>query len=730
MIHQRRAQLYYILFIFISLLSACQQNSTITYIDTPIAKTPTSNYRRTPTATYLPSITPTRTSRPEPTPFATATITPTDRWDDRALELTPFPLTGNEISMQNVDEVRELAVWGTGRVNDLVLSPDALILAVGTNIGVYLYDSLNYELIALLPTRSPVQSITFSVENLWIALGEAGGFLEVFDYVELTPVVLLKPPQDEGTYPVEMALSFSNEGSQLTSVMTTPEKITVHRWHTSDWRTAAAFTVDRELISYNNSDINLLEVFSKDSLRLQSLSHPDEFQVVPLTTSVSGDFWTQTSTYEAQPAPSHDGDFILMNTGKSIVYWEIQDKRVSYRLDDYSSQLPSPCSTAPETCLNAQGEFSWDCTDTSNIPPIELIALTPDDVMVLISLNEGSSEFRRASDGMLAWEIEQNFTQVMFSPGSEFFFGLRPDGVIEKRGTLDGELINTLDRHPNRLYDLAFSPDGSVLAAGFSNGFVHIYNAYNGELLGVLTGSTRSLTFSPDGELLAGGLTDGTVRIYQLDAGRFYDIPPGHLAAVTDLVFSSNGEQLLTASEDCTFSLWNLRDRYRIENITPNVKAPFKINALEMLTDGAFKFISGDQAGLFVFDNTGSLETLKVSDSGFSDLALSPDGNFLGAAGEGGSLIADLRTTPYDITTLPFLEACAVSFTQDGSALALATRQGLEFWSVQDGSQLADCPLYEEDAPGELPAAMETAPDGSIIALGTQDGLIHIYGLP
>jgi len=187
MIHQRRAQLYYILFIFISLLSACQQNSTTTHIDTPIVKTPTSKYRRTPTATYLPSITPTRTSRPEPTPFATATITPTDRWDDRALELTPFPLTGNEISMQNVDEVRELAVWGTGRVNDLVLSPDALILAVGTNIGVYLYDSLNYELIALLPTRSPVQSIAFSVENLWIALGEAGGFLEVFDYVELTP---------------------------------------------------------------------------------------------------------------------------------------------------------------------------------------------------------------------------------------------------------------------------------------------------------------------------------------------------------------------------------------------------------------------------------------------------------------------------------------------------------------------------------------------------------------
>jgi WD40 repeat protein len=716
-------------FIFLLLLSACQMSNLTSSMEVPKTETTMMSPNQTPSQTS--SLYKTSTSEPTPslTPSATATLTPTVRWDDRALGGTTFPQIREQISQQNVDNVRELAVWGMGRVNDLVLSPDGLILAVGTNIGVYLYDSLNYDLIARLPTHGPVLTIAFSIEKWWIALGETGGVIEIFDYVELTPVVSLRQPHTQANDLTEMSLSFSDEGNQITSVIKTPENIYIHGWRTSDWQASTSFSLENSLTAYFNPDINLLGIFDEGQLRLQSLSHADEYQIVSLTASVSENFWSEFSTFEPQPAPSRDGNFILMNTGKTIFHWEIQEDQVTYRLDDYPSQMPNPCSTAPDTCHNVKGTFSWDCSDAANITPIALIALTPDDVMMLISRNDGFSEFRRASDGILAWEIRQTFTKVTFSPGSEFFFGLRPDGVIEKRGTLDGKLLSYLNFHPDQLFDLAFSPDESVLAAGFDNSLIQIYDPYDGELLGVLNGNARSLAFSPDGELLAGGLTDGTVRIYQLNSGRYYDIAPGHLAAVTDLQFLSDGERLLTVSEDCTLSLWDIKDRYRLENIIPGDKNPFQIKQVETPSTGLQKFISGLINGVFLFDAANQIELRELSDSSFSDLALSPNGDFLAAAGVAGSFVADLRTTSFTITNMPSLEAYAVTFTQDGRILAIVTHQALEFWSAENGKLLSSLTLYEEDVPGGIPAVIEMASDGSMIALGTQDGLIHIFGL-
>jgi WD40 repeat protein len=657
-------------------------------------------------------------------------MTPTDRWDDRALELTPFLFTGEEVTSQNIQAVRELAVWGTGRANDIVLSPDGLILAVGTNIGVYLYDSLTYELITLLPTRSPVHTIAFSIENLWVALGESGGYIEVFDFVALTPVVLLRHSQGELPDSTETTLSFSDGSDHLTSVIKTAEKIYVHQWHTSDWHTTSSFTLDEALISYINPDIDLLGVFSEKELHLQSLSHQDEYQVIPLTGSVSGLFWNQISTFKVEVTPSRDGDFILMNKGNTIIHWEIRNEHITYRLDDYPTQLPDPCYNAPDTCLNTLGGFSWECSETDDIPSIEMIALTPDDVMVLISTTEDGSEFRRASDGLLSWEIKQTFTDVTFSPGSEFFFGTRPDGVIEKRRTLDGELISLLERHPSQLYDLAFSHKGTILAVGFNDKFIRIYDVINGNMLGVLTGSARSLAFSPDDRLLAGGLNDGTIRIFELDSGRYYDIAPGHQGAITDLAFSLNGEHLLSVSADCTISVWKLGNRSRIENFIPKIENPFQITEVEKLSNSNINFISGNRNGIYLLKDTELLDVLIPSESKILDLTLSPDGRYLGAINETILSIADLTAPLYTFDSHPVSEGYALAFSLDSSIVTLATLQGLEFWSVEDGVLLSKLPLHETLTPEGKPAAFKVSPDGSMIALGTQDELIHVFGLP
>jgi len=733
MIDRRNIPLILWCLIFMLMAAACQHKTTSQIPVIPLTATVSRTSHATAGATLTPTRHPTNTATPEPTPSAVPTITPTIRWDERGLELTPLAYLQRDINTQNIETAQELAVWGTGRANDILLSPDGVLLAVGTNIGVYLYDSLTMELLLFFPTRNAVQSIAFSNENPWVALGESGGIVEIFDYVEVMPMRTLEIHQTNLISPNRVSLAFVADESQLISIIKTDDEIHINRWDTSDWQTAVSFSITRGLADYINIDTDLLGVFSKDALTLQSLIHPDESHTIQLTTPVSEVLWHQISKYEPEIISARDGDFILFNTGNAVILWHILEDKVAYRLDEYPESLPNPCYDAPDTCLNANGGFSWECSSTPTIPPIELIELSPDNVMVLISQYKGVSEFRRVSDSILAWQIEEVFTDVTFSPGSEFFFGLKPNGMIEKRGTLDGELIDSLNRHPSRLYDLAFSPDGSILAAGFNDGYVRLYSLLDGQMLGVLNGNAQSLAFSPDGSLLAGGLDDGTVRIYELDLGRYYEISPGHLDAVTDLAFSLDGKQLLTVSDDCTASLWDLTDRYRKWQFIPDEDNPFRLRDVEMVSDISLQFISGNRNGIYRLKVNEALDVWASSENGLSDLAVSPNGDYLGAAGTQSWLLANLESPLsidlHPLESEPHSKGYALAFTSDGSALILATEQDLQFWSAANARFLASLRIYDEAAPNGQPVAIEVSPDGMLIALGTQDGLIHIFGL-
>lgn len=174
------------------------------------------------------------------------------------------------------------------------------------------------------------------------------------------------------------------------------------------------------------------------------------------------------------------------------------------------------------------------------------------------------------------------------------------------------ELVNTLSGHRSNLFDLAFSPDGSLLASGggISGGsteadsFIGVWDVPTGELIAELPtadiGDNHSMLFTRDGgRLISGGnhrmIAWDTVtweRVY--DSGPSYPgnsgiglSPDGRLLAITtysnrirlmnvdtlrvvrnlyldirpmDVDFSPDGTKLVAACTDGTLRTWEVRD--------------------------------------------------------------------------------------------------------------------------------------------------------------------------
>ena len=165
--------------------------------------------------------------------------------------------------------------------------------------------------------------------------------------------------------------------------------------------------------------------------------------------------------------------------------------------------------------------------------------------------------------GELLWEERQgqNFcaSALCVSPDSHTI--AIGDRSLRLLDAATGKLLREIDRRPsNGLNSIAFSPDGTLLAAE-DKYEVTLWEVATGRLVRRMEGRlcVEKLTFTPDGtQLIATPGFEGNVPVWDVATGRQTRTLPGHAGGTGTLAISNDGRLVATGGGSSAAA--NLRD--------------------------------------------------------------------------------------------------------------------------------------------------------------------------
>lgn len=202
-------------------------------------------------------------------------------------------------------------------------------------------------------------------------------------------------------------------------------------------------------------------------------------------------------------------------------------------------------------------------------------AFSPDGAIIALAVQDGNVILWDAQTGQqlrslvemdLEWITAGYTMPAAFSPDGKLFVSNsateRGDAITTVLRIVEtGQELHVLGFGVNHLQDVAFSPDGRMLATAREVEVVDLWDVQTGDRLHGLDGGPErafSVAFSPDGATLASGWTDGAVVLWDVQTGRKLRSLRGHEATVHSLDFGPNGTDLASGSSDGTAILWEV----------------------------------------------------------------------------------------------------------------------------------------------------------------------------
>ena len=231
---------------------------------------------------------------------------------------------------------------------------------------------------------------------------------------------------------------------------------------------------------------------------------------------------------------------------------------------------------------------------------------------------------------------------------------------------------------------VSFSPDGGLLATGYENGAVQLWDAdcvFRGVVLSGHSRRVLAVDFSPDGSRLLSTGDDGIVKVWDHEAQTVAATVDTHGGPIRGARFRGNDE-IVCAGDDGVIGLWSA--------------------------------------------STGALLSASAQmDSRVLTLRISPDGSTVAAGAESGEvvlwdLVQGSRPRVLGNHDKPVL---AVAFSPDGTTLASGSDdRTMKLWDLPRRAEKAVVQGHTSEV-----YANAFSPDGRIIATGGVDGKIRVW---
>lgn len=633
-----------------------------------------------------------------------------------------------------------IARLGRGLVKALAFSPDRNTLAVGSGIGLWLYEVSTMEPFALWDTeRGLVSAVTFSPNGHLLATGNKDGGVSVWDIPSQQRVAKMERTRKQANNVSRLA--FSADGQRL--ACSGGHYDTVYVWHAETGEPLAEFTVDDDTPK-KGPPPRIPIAFSPDGVLLACATAENTFSVWDLTA----------------------GERIACLTGHPA---------------SVTTLLFSPCGTSLTTADREGTLLKWDVNRLAEIGEPSTVSST-----------NGRTRFAYSSKGtllasevsgttLIVWDMERNKKLAALEHkelreiSHATHFSETTDSHVAIAGPRTIQVWNigeatpheaVIRKHPYVCGCVKFSPDGKKLAAGYWIGDIVFWDVTRREPQVVFAEepmTIRSISFSPCGNKLAASAYDGIVRVWDVEKP---DAPIAKLMGhqekpIYAVAFSPTEERLVSADSGGGLIEWDLQNGTALQTLSGKSDWIWHI---AFSPDGKSLAVASPYTKAFLWDVDNwrlitelsthrpkdlekykgdarqiqrALKLLKLLEKGIEyesvprTLAFSPCGNVIASGIFQEIWLRDAkRYETFMVICLP--QGCqrpeALTFSPcgrylvSGAAWQGTDKMSIRFWEVATGENIATFWGHSTDI-----QSLAFSPDGALLASGSYDGTILLW---
>lgn len=581
-----------------------------------------------------------------------------------------------------------IARLGKGGINVMKFSPDGTQLAIGTTIGVWLYDVDDGNGRALpLGSAKYINALTFSSDGEILAVHVAVDKIIQFWHVETqSKRSFLKVPDNYG--PSEVV--FSNDNKKV---------IGLNMNGMIEWN------IDSRISRTKNIEDSTLSVFALEkygrTFVIGDMRNGKVRQWNSETDSLGLPYWRKQ--------PSGFERFLLDLFGR--------------RQDDNRHKHLNEVALSPDgkTVASAHGDNKIILWSTAHG-------------------NDGIGKERISLEGHT-----QLISVITFSKDSTMLASGGEDSKIMLWNVRKGRKRGTLTGHQGNIKTLAFSPtDDNLLASGGIDGTVRFWNIKKRKLQSVFATahpeSVEDIAFNTDNTMIYSAISNGTINSWNVHTGdeenptivaqknMYYDF---HFSKDATLFASHGAESNVFWDGYYSVTEWDNDKKTQLLSLpSGDVLATFPQDALavKVSPDNSILAANTRQNGIVLWN----IKTRKkmfgwiVEDSIWRELIFSHDSKLLISYGRKTPTQVWDVSTRREITPSDFKEGIVIAFSPDSSRFVLKHSDGIEIWGITSAELQKIKVITSKDLPMRSNPIVFSPDGNSLLGISWIDRMSHI----